>query len=97
MNFIERVVAGPGDRVAIEDGRVIRNGKRRSEPFVKPCAGAPECSLPRPITIPPDHWFMMGDNRGASDDSRFWGPVPTDSIVGPASFRYWPSGRAGGL
>jgi signal peptidase I len=40
---------------------------------------------------------MMGDNRGASDDSRFWGPMPADSIVGQAFFRYWPGGRVGGL
>jgi signal peptidase I len=40
---------------------------------------------------------MMGDNRGASDDSRFWGPVPADTIVGQAFFRYWSGGRVGGL
>lgn len=97
VNFIKRVLAGPDDRVAIQDGHVVRNGKRRPEAFAKPCGGGPGCNLPRPITVPPDHWFMMGDNRGASDDSRFWGPVPTDSIVGRAFFRYWPSGRAGGL
>jgi signal peptidase I len=41
-----------------------------------------ECTFMRAITIPPDHWFMLGDNRGASDDSRFWGPVPTRAIIG---------------
>ena len=97
VDFVERVVAGPGDRIAIKDGHVIRNGKRQAEPFTAPCGGGAGCDLPRTITIPPDHWFMMGDNRGASDDSRFWGPVPTDSIVGPVFLRYWPRGRVGGL
>ncbi len=46
--------------------------------------------MPKTITIPPDHYFMMGDNRGASDDSRFWGPVPRDWIIGKAFATYWP-------
>ena len=53
------------------------------------------CNLPKPITIPPDHYFMMGDNRGASDDSRFWGPVPRDWIIGKAFATYWPPDRIG--
>ena len=50
---------------------------------------------PDEITIPPDHYFMMGDNRGASDDSRYWGPVPRDWIIGQAFFTYWPPDRIG--
>ena len=49
-----------------------------------PCGSSQECNFPVPIKIPPGHWFMMGDNRGESDDSRFWGPVPTGWIIGPA-------------
>jgi signal peptidase I len=98
VSFIKRVVAGPGDRLAIVDGHVVLNGKRQSEPFIADTCGAAEfCQFPRTITIPPDHWFMMGDNRGSSDDSRFWGPVPRDWITGRAFFRYWPVDRAGGL
>ena len=97
VSFIKRIVAGPGDRLAIVDGHVILNGKRRPEPFIAPCGGGDECNFPEPITIPPDHWFMMGDNRGASDDSRYWGPVPGDWILGRAIVRYWPAGRAGTL
>ena len=94
-NFIKRVVAGPGDRIAIRDGRVILNGKLQNEPFIKPCGNVEGCDFPREITIPPDHFFMMGDNRGASDDSRFWGPVPRDWIIGEAFATYWPPDRIG--
>jgi signal peptidase I len=94
-NFIKRVVAGPGDVVAIRDGHVVLNGKEQKEPFIMPCGGGDGCNLPTPITIPAKHYFMMGDNRGASDDSRFWGPVPRDWIVGNAFATYWPPKRIG--
>jgi signal peptidase I len=51
--------------------------------------------LPQEITIPADHYFMMGDNRGESDDSRFWGPIPRDWIIGKAFATYWPPSRVG--
>ncbi len=95
VNFIKRVVAGPGDRVAIIDGHVVLNGKRQSEPFTLPCQGTEGCNYPREITIPAGHYFMMGDNRGSSDDSRFWGPVPRDWIIGGAFATYWPPKRWG--
>ena len=95
VNFIKRVVAGPGDRLAIQDGHVILNGKRQSEPFIEPCGGGEACDLPREIRVPADHYFMMGDNRGSSDDSRFWGPVPRDWIIGEAFATYWPPTRIG--
>jgi signal peptidase I len=95
VNFIKRVVALPGDEISIRGGRVIRNGRPQREPYVVPCRGADECNFPEPITIPPGHYFMMGDNRGSSDDSRFWGPVPKRWIVGGAFATYWPPGRIG--
>jgi signal peptidase I len=95
VNFIKRVVAGPGDRIAIEDGHVILNGKRQEESFIRPCGGGSDCDFPREVTVPADHYFMMGDNRGASDDSRFWGPVPRDWIIGGAFATYWPPDRIG--
>jgi signal peptidase I len=81
-NFIKRVVGLPGDTISIRDGHVVRNGKLQKETFVKPCTGEEECNLPRAIRVPKDDYFMMGDNRGSSDDSRFWGPVPKGWIVG---------------
>jgi signal peptidase I len=95
VNFIKRVVAGPGDTIAIEDGHVILNGKRQQEDFARPCGGGEGCSFPKPIKVPADHYFMMGDNRGSSDDSRFWGPVPREWIIGGAFGTYWPPDRIG--
>jgi signal peptidase I len=96
VNFIKRVVAGPGDRLSIRNGHVILNGKRQKEPFIRPCAGgAGECDFPREVTIPAGSYFMMGDNRGSSDDSRYWGPVPRKWIVGAAFGTYWPPKRIG--
>ena len=95
VNFIKRIVAGPGDRLAIVDGHVVLNGKQQRESFARPCGGGEGCNLPTPITIPPKHYFMMGDNRGSSDDSRFWGPVPRDWIIGNAFATYWPPKRIG--
>jgi signal peptidase I len=56
---------------------------------------APSCNLPKPIKIPPGYYFMMGDNRGESDDSRFWGPIPRGWIIGKAFATYWPPDRVG--
>jgi signal peptidase I len=98
VNFIKRIVGAPGDTIAVKGGRVIRNGKLADEPFISDTcetgAGA-ACDLPVPIKVPPGHWFMMGDNRGQSDDSRFWGPVPEGWIIGPAFATYWPPDRIG--
>jgi signal peptidase I len=94
ITFIKRIVAGPGDRIRIVGGHVIRNGKRVNEPYTAPCAGS-GCDFPREVTVPAGHWFMMGDNRGDSDDSRFWGPVPRGWIIGNAFATYWPPKRIG--
>jgi signal peptidase I len=95
VNFIKRVVAGPGDSVAIRNGHVILNGERQEEDFIRPCGGGEDCDFPQEFTVPADHYFMMGDNRGESDDSRFWGPVPRDWIIGGAFATYWPPDRIG--
>jgi signal peptidase I len=94
-NFIKRVVGLPGDHLKVIAGRVYIDGKRQNEPFIRPDAECPTCNLPREITIPPGHFFMMGDNRGNSTDSRVWGPVPKKWIIGGAFFTYWPPKRIG--
>lgn len=97
VNFIKRIVAGPGDTLYIKEGHAYRNGKREKDSYIRECGGDGECNFPKPIKIPAGHWFMMGDNRGESDDSRFWGPVPTGWIIGGAFFTYWPPDRIGFL
>ena len=98
QNFIKRIVAGPGDELSIKGGHPVVNGvEKTEESYINPCGSIPACNMPRTITIPPDHYFMMGDNRGASDDSRFWGPVPRDWIIGEAFATYWPPDRIGPL
>ncbi|MFL5821601.1 MAG: signal peptidase I [Solirubrobacteraceae bacterium] len=94
-NFIKRVVGLPGDRIAIRGGHVIRNGRRESDTYIRRCQAGTECNFPQTITIPPGYYFMMGDNRGSSDDSRFWGPVPKRWIIGGAFATYWPPDRLG--
>ena len=101
VNFIKRVVAGPGDEIYIKEGHVYRKpaGKstfaREQDSYIRECGASPECNFPIPIKIPAGHWFMMGDNRGESDDSRFWGPVPTGWVIGQAIATYWPPDRIG--
>ena len=96
MNFIKRVVAGPGDKLSIDGGHVILNGEPQAEPLHRPVRIGRRTATSRgTVTIPADHYFMMGDNRGSSDDSRFWGPVPRDWIIGGAFATYWPPKRIG--
>ncbi len=94
-NFIKRVVGLPGDRLKVIEGSVYINGKRQNEPFARLNADCPTCNLPREITIPDGEYYMMGDNRGESADSREWGPVPKKWIIGKAFMTYWPPGRIG--
>jgi signal peptidase I len=94
-NFIKRVVAGPGDRLSIHNGHPVVNGVEATEDFTVPCRASSQCDFPKPITVPEDHYFVMGDNRPSSDDSRFWGPIPKEWIIGQAIVSYWPPDRIG--
>ena len=79
--FVKRVVAGPGDVVLIRSGRAVVDGVTDSDPIAAPCRST-DCDFPAPVRVPAGHYYVLGDNRAASDDSRFWGPVPAASIVG---------------
>jgi len=95
QTFIKRVVGAGGDRIQIRDGHVIRNGRREADAFTNPCGGGQGCTFDGVITVPEGSFFMMGDNRGQSDDSRFWGPVPKKWVIGTAIATYWPPKRVG--
>ena len=96
-NFIKRVVAVGGDRVKIIDGAVYLNGKRQKEPFARLDSECGLCDLPKEIVIPKGEYYMMGDNRGESADSREWGPITKDAMIGKAFATYWPPNRIGTL
>ncbi|MBD0290477.1 MAG: signal peptidase I [Thermoleophilia bacterium] len=90
--FVKRLIGLPGERIAERDGTVYIDGKPLREPYLdgrRDEASFPERSIPR------GHYFMMGDNRGQSCDSRVWGAVPEDNIIGEVFAVYWPPQRIG--
>jgi len=104
--LIKRVVGLPGDRLSLRNGRLLVNGKPLPESYIRRVHGAAERTLPAfegsgieawsladPYTVPAGHYFVMGDNRTESNDSRYWGTVPRDNIIGRAFFVYWPLDR----
>ena len=91
------MVGLPGDTIQIVNGHVIRNGVREKDSTSSRAATRSSCNFGKPIKIPPGYYFMMGDNRGESDDSRYWGPVPSKWLIGIAFFTYWPPDRVGFL
>ena len=89
LDLVKRVVGLPGDIIEIERGRVIRNGEPLREPYVlNGDTGSVE-----PVEVPPNSYFVLGDNRSGSTDSRAWGFVSEDHIIGRAWLSYWPSDR----
>ena len=91
--LIKRVVALPGETVEVRGGRVFVDGQLQEEPWTTR-QGGPDYP---PTVMPPLHVFVLGDNRGSSRDSRSFGPVSVDQIVGRACFIYWPPGQAKSL
>jgi signal peptidase I len=92
-SYIKRVIALPGDMLRIDHGRVYVNGKLKDEKYVPP-RFEDDRSLPE-TTIPGNEYFVMGDHRSISSDSRDFGPVERDLIYGKAAFVYWPMEQAG--
>ena len=80
--FVARIVAVGGDRISLRRGRVVRNGKLETRKHLRRCKLDQACDYPRTITVPAGHVYILGDNRGASDDSRFWGAVPVAQVLG---------------
>jgi signal peptidase I len=97
QTFVKRVVGLPGDTLEIRHGDVYRNGIKESGSYVQACPDPSICTFSQTITVPKGDYYMMGDNRGNSDDSRYWGPVPQSSIIGTAFLTYWPPSRIGTL
>jgi signal peptidase I len=100
-SYIKRVIAVPGDLVRIEAGEVYVNDKALVEDYVPPDS-RDSLSWPRGATpvdrqVPPNQYFVLGDHRSQSSDSRAWGYVPAENIYGKAVFVYWPLARLGRL
>lgn len=94
-SYIKRVIGVPGDTVEVNDGAVSVNGKALAESYV-PQEYRDHVSMPRRV-VPPEQYFVLGDNRSSSNDSRSWGMVPRSYIYGEAVFVYWPLDRIGML
>jgi signal peptidase I len=88
-SYIKRVVGLPGEEINIEDGKLFINGQQLDEPYLD-AEFLSRDSLPTPTRIKDHHYFVMGDNRRNSSDSRYWGLVPERYIYGQAIFRYYP-------
>jgi signal peptidase I len=91
--FVKRLVGLPGERIAEREGVVYINGRRLREPYLR--AERPDDMTFPERRIPADHFFMLGDNRGQSCDSRVWGAIPRDNIIGEVFAIYWPPQRIG--
>lgn len=90
-DFIKRIIALPGETVEIHDCTVFVDGLPLDEPYIK----EPPRYEHGPETVPPDHYFVLGDNRNNSSDSKNWGPLPKENIIGQAWLIYWPRSAFG--
>ena len=91
ITYIKRIVGLPNETIEIRDGSTYINGMRLEEPYLR----EPMTQPFEAVTIPPGHYFVMGDNRNVASDSRTWGTLPRENIIGKAWLCYWPPGRIG--
>jgi signal peptidase I len=93
VSFIKRVIGLPGDTVEVRGGTVWLNGEPLEEPYVPEAYRDRRSSVP--VTVGEDSYYVLGDHRSSSSDSRTWGPVPRSQVFGKAVFVYWPLDRIG--
>jgi signal peptidase I len=93
--LVKRVIGLPGETISSVGNKVLINGKVLAEPWLPPLTG--ECAEPSehitPTKIAPGHYFVMGDCRGDSDDSRYWGTIPGSTVVGKVDVVMWRNGH----
>ena len=100
-DLVKRVIGLPGDTISLSHGKVLINGRQLAEPWLPagdltgPGPGSAPYSLAKPYKVPAGDYFLMGDNRTYSCDSRYWGPIPRSLIVGKVDLRIWPLNRLG--
>ena len=88
-SYIKRVIGLPGETVEVREGRILVNNRELSEPYLDPRLNVARRTT-TPVVVKPHYYFVMGDNRDNSFDSREWGLVPEKYVYGKALFRYWP-------